>query len=391
MSGTGSGRDALLHLSRPTVYLDQWVWFMLASAAKGKPRSVDDLRVLEAVRAAADAGVAFPLSSTRYLETARISNHNQRRDLAEVMAPISRMLNLAPSSYLVSHQMRTALHEQFGIPGFRPPPVDALNLGAKWAMLAEPAHITVRVGDRLATPNDVSNLPAITRAVGQLTEFKLLAGPEDEDIAALRANGYKPETLAASTASRVDWEKEYTSILAGDPINRDELRVRLCAREFVHEYLDTFNKIAAEYRLDLFRLMREDANVPGSMRADMMRFTDALPTLRIAAEMKIEMFRNPSRPWTHNMLFDIDAISAAVPYCHVVLADGDARDMLRRSKAHERYGTLLPSLPELPDILTDLRRNAEPIDNPSAWDHIGPSAPYCTRMEDLPKMSYSTN
>jgi hypothetical protein len=122
-------------------------------------------------------------------------------------------------------------------------------------------------------------------------------------------------TRRAALTSRRHRTPRPSGLCRGPAVDSDELGVRLCAREFIHEYLNAFTKIAAEYRLNLFRLMREDPDVPGSVRADMMPFTDALPMLRIAAEMKTEMFRNPSRPWTHNMLVDIDAISAAVPYC----------------------------------------------------------------------------
>lgn len=46
--------------SRPTVYLDQWVWIRMAQALVGRPRVAGDDDALEAIRAASAAGVAFP-------------------------------------------------------------------------------------------------------------------------------------------------------------------------------------------------------------------------------------------------------------------------------------------------------------------------------------------
>ena len=57
--------------NRPTVYMDQWVWIRLAQASKGRPQDPKDNAVLEAVRAASEAGVSFPLSATHYVETLR--------------------------------------------------------------------------------------------------------------------------------------------------------------------------------------------------------------------------------------------------------------------------------------------------------------------------------
>lgn len=67
-----------LHTVRPSVYLDQWVWLRLAKADQGEPREESDLAVLAAVRQASDAGVVFPLSSTHYMETSKITDPGKR-------------------------------------------------------------------------------------------------------------------------------------------------------------------------------------------------------------------------------------------------------------------------------------------------------------------------
>jgi hypothetical protein len=158
----------------------------------------------------------------------------------------------------------------------------------------------------------------------------------------------------------------------------------LVARELTHEYLNTFNAILNEYRLDLGRLFAGDPRVPGSMRADMMRLSDMIPTMRVAADMKLEVFRNPQRKWTVNMMHDIDALSLAVPYCHVVVPDKDAADLLRRSRAHTRHGTrVLTRLVELCPIVEELAAGVHQA-NRSGWDHVGPEAPFCATEADLP-------
>ena len=77
------------HSQRPAVYHDHWVWVSMARAAKGRPEQPIHAQVLDACRRAAGDGVAFPLSSTHYLELQRTKDPRQRFDVADVMAPIS--------------------------------------------------------------------------------------------------------------------------------------------------------------------------------------------------------------------------------------------------------------------------------------------------------------
>lgn len=66
--------------------------------------------MLEAVRQASDAGVAFPLSSTHYIETSKITNLRQRAELARTIASISRCRTLRSARVLLRHQMLHAMH-----------------------------------------------------------------------------------------------------------------------------------------------------------------------------------------------------------------------------------------------------------------------------------------
>jgi len=94
------------------------VWLRLAKADSEQPREVGDVAGLAAVRESADAGVAFPLSSTHYMETSKIKNPRQRARLARTMASISHCRTLRSARVLLRHQMLCALHESFGRPAF---------------------------------------------------------------------------------------------------------------------------------------------------------------------------------------------------------------------------------------------------------------------------------
>jgi hypothetical protein len=223
-------------------------------------------------------------------------------------------------------------------------------------------------------------MSAWLRRANQYAEFLLLAGPADDQVEELRKQGYRPETAEASSQSRLEWERLYVGLLKDDPVSRTELRVRVMARELIHEHLNLFNELTAEYRVPINRAFGIDPAKPGSGRAGIVAFADRIPSMRIAVDMKVEMFRNAQRGWQVNDLHDIDALSLAVPYCHLILSDRDAVDRLRRTGADARHGTeVLSSLADLPAALGRLVALANDCNgDPTGWDVVGPGQGFTT-------------
>jgi hypothetical protein len=153
----------------------------------------------------------------------------------------------------------------------------------------------------------------------------------------------------------------YVGLLADDPVSRQELRVRVQAREILHEHFELLQELLAEYRIDLHREIGLDPARPGSGRPRMTAFADRMPSVRIAVDLKAQLFRNH---WKVNALHDIDALSMAVPYCHVVVPDREMADLRSRSRAGQRNGTrVLSRLRDLPDQLAALQDQARSTDH----------------------------
>jgi hypothetical protein len=350
-----------LHPPRPCVYLDQWVWIRLARAANGEPREDSDLQVLAAVQDAAANGVAFPLSTTHHIETSKITNPQQRLNVARTLAWISHCRTLRARKVLLRHQMLHAMHLAFGRPAFRPQAPDVLGTGVRWAFDGEFGPMVLRGPDGLVDPATIAGMPKFLRKAHQLTEMMILAGPSDEEVGILREHyGYRPEAMIEVEASRLEWESSYVELLADYPASRTELRVRLQARELLHEHLAMFQALMSEYRINLSREVGYNPDRPNVSRRRMVSFADTIPSLRIAVDLKVELFRNPTKSWTMNAIHDIDALSMAVPYCHVVVPDREMDNLLSRSGTGPRYGTkIITTLAELPDALPELAEQAQ--------------------------------
>src|SRR5690349_19744671 len=79
---------------------------------------------------------------------------------------------------------------------------------------------------------------------------------------------------------------------------------------------------------------------------------DTLDLWRAWLNLKVDLFRNATKAWTMNAIHDIDALSMAVPYCHIVVPDREMTSLLSRSSTGPRYGTrIITILSELPDAL----------------------------------------
>jgi hypothetical protein len=386
VSGSPGPSSPDLHPRRPCVYLDQWVWIRLARAANGEPREASDPQVLAAVQGAAEGGVAFPLSATHHIETSKISNPRQRLDIARTMASISHCRTLRARRVLLRHQMLHAMHLTFGRPAFHPQVPEVLGTGFRWAFEGEPGPMVLRGPDGLVDPATITGMPEFLRKANQLTEMMLLAGPGDEEIGELREHyGYRPEAMDEVEASSLEWETSYVDILAEHPTSKAELRVRLQARELIHEHQAMFQALLNEYRINLNREVGYNPDRPDVSRRRMVAFADAVPSLRIAVNLKIELFRGAAKPWSMNAVHDIDALSMAVPYCHVVVPDREMASLLSRSGTGPCYGTrIVTTLSELPDVLPELAEQARnaPGDR-TGWDWAGEWDGYCLDWNDL--------
>ena len=75
-----------------------------------------------------------------------------------------------------------------------------------------------------------------------------------------------------------------------------------------------------------------------------------------------------------NAIHDIDALSMAVPYCHIVVPDREMAHLLSRSGTGPRYGTKIITAPaELPDALPELAEQARNASGDrTGWDWAGP-------------------
>ena len=364
--------------ARPTVYLDQWVWIRLSSALLGKPREKSDTQLLEALLNGSDSGVAFPLSTIHYIETSGIKDPAQRLALADVMGRVSHFRTLRYRRALLREQLVGAMHEHFGRPMFRPAPSDALGLGVHWAFLGTESMMrTYSTETGAPILSDVVTNEVMCRW-NQWTQIHVLAGPPDSEVSRMREQyGYMPEKTHEMGKDRLEFEQYFEQLVRGDPVSAAEMRLRVQAREVVHENLDLIVEVFQEFAMPIRKLTGGFDNDAAKCREFIVSFFDSMPSVRASVDAKVGVYWDRERPWAQGDIYDADAMTIAVPYCHIVVADGAAADALIRRKSGNRTGTLVTKkLGELMDALPDLVVRARQLPDPSGWDRVCPGVGY---------------
>jgi hypothetical protein len=332
--------------NRVRVYLDLKDWVALAKVRLGRPEFPHDQAVYEALRNATMSGLAIvPLSLTTYMEVERVSSLRQRADLANVIAEISGFVTITSRSSAVDHQMRAALASRFGGPA--PQPLHPFGLGVSFAS-GDRRRLVLRGRDGTTPdlqPTQVREMETIGRAV---SEYMQLCGPTPEDIPHLRKLGFRPELVAQVEQERVKRETELAAMLRAGALRRDRLNDVVHARHLFWELRDHLGPCLAQYGIDI-----EEFFAGGKQW--LTEFLDDIPSAAVTVTLMEKSFRNSDKAWTGNDLRDADAVSAAIPYCTVVMTDKYVAAQLKTSQAVARQGTIVLSrLRDLNEVLPGL-------------------------------------
>jgi hypothetical protein len=346
----------LVQPARPPalIYLDLNHYIYLARIAAGltAPAGYDDLH--RAARAARRQNRAvFPLSGTHYMETSLILDPAQRTAVAEVMEDLSGfqvLLGRVTISELEIDAMIDAflgsesVGERLDLLG----PTFGRAFGMRGCLTIRgadgndsSASMREEVGDR--------EYERVMAEIRLAFERAMLAGPPDEEIAALRDAGYAPEKTREVTEKRAQQERELAGRLdQEDKWRRGRLRDVVSASELMHEWIDQITRATLARGTDIGQVVGKD-------QARMRAFADGMPSSRVAISLKTRYHRDGLHQWTPNDIHDIDALAVAVPYCDAVFTDKAVRNALAASRELRPFDTFLPRKPgELADWLDSL-------------------------------------
>lgn len=324
------------------VYLDLNHWINLAKAAVGHRDGARHQGTLERLREAKASGAcAFPLSATHYMEMAGITDPGQRFDVAAVMEELSGFASLVCRAVVMRLELEAAIDAVAHPRPQRYAQVPVLGQGALQAFgkrgglrIRSQAGEDVTEAARLEWPHGPEDFDRWQADAELQLDRSVLRGPTDAEAPTLRANGWDPTTARRTAEQRAAQEREQAARLTAEPRwRRGRLRDVVSVRYVIFELKEMLDEALAARGLQLEEVWSD----PESAR----RLVDSMPSADVCVSLITSAHCNPQTNWMANDVFDIDALSVAVPYCDVVVTERHARHTLQLSGAPARSGTVV--------------------------------------------------
>jgi hypothetical protein len=283
---------------------------------------------------------------------AGIRDPRQRLDVATVMEEISGFSCLMGNSVVMRLEIEAVLAEHAG----RPEQLARIPLLGRGVLQAfgRRGGLQIRSTDgdvTDATPESWPDGPDAFDAWREDAERQLdrtvVRGPTDAEAPVLRAAGWDPTVARRIAGERAKQERKQAERLAAEPRwRRRRLRDVVAARYLAFEAMPMLAEALAHHDMRLEEVAGGDVD-------DARRSTDAMPSADVQISLLTAAHSNPQTQWAPNDIFDIDALSVAVPYCDVVVTERHAAHLLRAARVTDRLGTpVLATLDELVDVFS---------------------------------------
>ncbi len=323
------------------VYLDLNHYINMAKVVLSKVAPDGNRELLtSARRAAADGRAVFVLSATHLMEVTAIKDPRQRADIADVMGELSNFTYMLGRPLIQQFEVEGSLAELVGPQIFDLKPLDLLGFGAGYpfglvtsvSLEGEGAAAADRIREN-AGQQTLDQFLAVLQREAQL--FFLNGGD----------TGHPAGNWRSILDSRANREIAQAAAIDADPgYPMDKLRS-----------IVTVNEVGVELKEIIAGQLAESGRAPDEVLPTpeiAHRFTDGMPSTRVAIAMKTHYFKNASKNWTSNDVHDIDALAVAVAYCDAVYSDKQAMHAVRSSRELNVFGTVLPRTPlEMADWL----------------------------------------
>ena len=282
---------------------------------------------------------------------ARRHNQRHRFDVAQVMEDLSGWAVTIPRSSIITLEVEAAL-DAYTHPRTTPyAPVDLLGSGVMRAF-GKVGGLLIRdrkdgsdvtAAARAAWPDGPDAFDRWKADAERQLNREVLRGPASEaEESKLRADGWDPTIARANAEQHAAAEKAQAALVdtIGVEWRTDRVRDAVAVRYMATDVIEDFTEGLAARGLQV-----EDVYAD---QVSSRRFTDSMPSADAYVTLLAAAHRDPNTKWTPNRMFDLDAMSVALPYHDLVATDREAAHVAVTEGLSERLGTFVTaSLDEL--------------------------------------------
>jgi hypothetical protein len=284
-----------------TVYLDQNKWIDLAKALYRADAKATDRDNAESLKRAVDAGrLRFPISEVHLMEAYRIGNRERRLQIASVFAAFCGGWFIASRQARVSYELDAALRKLLTGEGMAAQQTfNAFAQDFFWAF-GDNSHLS----SLTSIPAD--RLTEISSSIGPLNALLSYVGLNDETI--------RRTAVVRMQASNTDLTDRIKSRRALSKCEPADLRFRAYSAQL---FLEVQDKIDAA----LQRMGKSFEDFRALPDEKIVSLIDLVPCWDIERRLAVQVEQQWDRELQGNDVYDIAALTAAIPYCDVVVTE----------------------------------------------------------------------
>jgi hypothetical protein len=283
-----------------SVYLDQNKWIDLARVTFSRDVPKGHVDAASYLRSEVqNRRIRFPVSSVHIMEASRIGNRTKRLELGSVFTTYSDGWFLLGRPALIAHEIQSALADLLGVRCDAESPFSPFRRDFLLAFADYPS-LSSLLNRRESALKDMS---AALGPVLSLISFLEFPDEDNRQTAIRRMTASNDELIEGIRARRARWADESA-----------HFRLRAYSAML---FFDIQDKIQVALT-SLGRTVQDLRALPDDQIAGLL---NKMPCLDIERRLAVQVEQQSSRELQGNDIYDIAWLSAAIPYCDIVVTE----------------------------------------------------------------------
>jgi hypothetical protein len=310
------------------------------------------------------------------METSKIALAQRRADLALTMGELSSYTSLTSREVLLAYELRLSLAQELGVKyaapppavtgygfahAFGEPPVTGRIHGSDPAALEDwtdknAPEIIARLEEFIGfgwrfvlSGNSKTPMELVNEAFNSVAQFWMLMGPDDKHDPELLEAGFNPGLAYDVVASIARREADLAKTLKADPARRHPLGDIVAVRALYWDLAEEWDRASGD-------VWSRAVTMEEFGKERLSRILSNIPIVDVESSVRRANFRNSSKPWESNDIYDLNFVGSAVAYCDVLVTEKHLNAQLDREGVGRKYGTTI--VRSLEELTAHLRRKS---------------------------------
>jgi hypothetical protein len=194
-----------------------------------------------------------------------------------------------------------------------------------------------------------SPLELVHEAINSASQFWMLMGPDNKQDPELLKAGFNPGLAHDVVGSIARREADLAKTLLANPARGEALGDIVAVRALYWDLSENWDRATSD-------VWPRVVTMEEFGKERLSRILTNIPIVDIESSIRRANFRNRSKGWESNDIYDLNFVGSAVVYCDVVVTEKHLHAQLDREGVGRKYGTII--LRSLEELTEHLRRTS---------------------------------